>query len=251
MTERLKYVSELILSDLVDHVPERLDRYAKGDFLDLATEFGWAVETTGVTLDRERLAELQLGATTPESEVHNSLVVHDALKGISRSVAREERVWVRLCHIECLDYARSRWLAGLEPEELETQVKKHFFADTLTQVRDDNAVGRLWWNAEIASIASPDDVGHGLKLILQTADIRLNLVERTRLVSRPVLARGIVRALNDHPWLTAQEKNFRRFMRTLNRDGGGVLYEALPEKAVDDLMRTAIQQAQDTLAAAT
>lgn len=250
MTERLKYVSELVLSDLVDHVPERLERYAKGDFLDLATEFGWAVETTGVTLDRERLAELQLGATTPESEVHNSLVVHDALKGISRSVAREERVWVRLCHIECLDYARSRWLTGLKPEELETQVKKHFFADTLTQVRDDNAVGRLWWNAEIASIASPDDVGHGLRLMLQTADIRLNLVERTRLVSRPVLARGIVRALNDHPWLTAQEKNFRRFMRTLNRDGGGVLYEALPEKAVDDLMRTAIQQAQATLAVA-
>ena len=91
---------------------------------------------------------------------------------------------------------------------------------------------------------------HGLKLMLQTVDIRLNLVERTRLVSRPVLARGIVRALNDHPWLTAQEKNFRRFMRTLNRDGGGVLYEALPEKAVDDLMRTAIQKAQATLAVA-
>lgn len=250
MTERLKYVSELVLSDLVDHVPERLERYAKGDFLDLASEFGWAVETTGVNLDRERLAELQLGATTPESEVHNSLVVHDALKGITRSIAREERVWVRLCHIECLDYARSRWLSDAKPEELEMKVKKHFFADTLIQVRDDNAVGRLWWNAEIASIASPDDVGHGLKLILQTADIRLNLVQRTRLLSRPVLARGLVRALGNHPWLTAQEKNFRRFMVTLNRDGGGVLYEALPDKAVDDLMRTALEKAQASFAIA-
>jgi len=248
MTERLKYVSELVLADLIDHLPERLDRYVNGDFQDLASEFGWAVETTGVTFDRERLTELQLGATTPESEVHNSLVVHDALKGISRSVAREERIWVRLCHIECLDYARSRWLTDLKQEELEAQIKKHFFADTLTQVRDDNAVGRLWWNAEIASIASPGDVGHGLKLMLQTADIRLNLVERTRLVSRPVLARGIVRALSDHAWLAAQERNFRRFMRILNRDGGGVLYEALPEKAVDDLILTAIKKAQATLA---
>ena len=248
MTERLKYVSELVLADLIDHLPERLDRYVNGDFQDLASEFGWAVETTGVTFDRERLTELQLGATTPESEVHNSLVVHDALKAISRSVAREERIWVRLCHIECLDYARSRWLTDLKQEELEAQIKKHFFADTLTQVRDDNAVGRLWWNAEIASIASPGDVGHGLKLMLQTADIRLNLVERTRLVSRPVLARGIVRALSDHAWLAAQERNFRRFMRILNRDGGGVLYEALPEKAVDDLILTAIKKAQATLA---
>jgi len=248
MTERLKYVSELVLADLIDHLPERIDRYVNGDFLDLASEFGWAVETTGVTFDRERLTELQLGATTPESEVHNSLVVHDALKGISRSVAREERIWVRLCHIECLDYARSRWLTDLKQEELEAQIKKHFFAHTLPQVRDDNAVGRLWWNAEIASIASPGDVGHGLKLMLQTADIRLNLVQRTRLVSRPVLARGIVRALSDHAWLAAQERNFRRFMRILNRDGGGVLYEALPEKAVDDLILTAIKKAQATLA---
>ena len=139
-------------------------------------------------------------------------------------------------------------MKDLKQEELEAQIKKHFFADTLTQVRDDNAIGRLWWNAEIASIASPGDVGHGLKLMLQTADIRLNLVERTRLVSRPVLARGIVRALGDHAWLTAQERNFRRFMRVLNRDGGGVVYEARPEKAVDDLILTAIKKAQDALA---
>jgi hypothetical protein len=37
-------------------------------------------------------------------------------------------------------------------------------------------------------------------------------------------------------------------MRILNRDGGGVLYEALPEKAVDDLILTAIKKAQATLA---
>lgn len=249
MRDRLKYISEAVLEDLLEHIPDRLDLYTREDFSTLMSEYGWNVEATGVGLIPDKLAELQSGATTPQVEVRNSLIVHEALPGMRRSVAREERVWVRLCHVECLNYARSRWLSDVAGEELETQIRTHFFASSLTQVRDDNAIGRLWWNAEIARIGSPDDIEHGLNMILKTADIRLNLVERPRLMSRPVLARGVVRALADTPWLTEKEENFRRFMRTLNRDGSGVLYEVLSEAEAVDLIDRVVEKAQKSLAA--
>jgi hypothetical protein len=238
----LRYVSDDVLESLRSGVVDHLERYVGGDFQDLSKEWGWAAELKTVQVDLDQLGTLQPGATSAEAEIINSLIVHDALKGMSRAVAREERVWTRLTHVECLPYARSRWLKGAN--DVKEKVERHFFAGTLTQVRDDNALGRLWWNAEIARIASPGDIGRGLNAILRTADIRLNFVERTGIASRPALAQGIVRALEGDKWLTETEANFRVFMRVLNRNGGGVLFEALPEAQVDQFLEDSSEQAQ-------
>lgn len=248
MSERLKFVSEQILDDLVEGVPENLERYVSGDFSDLAKQYGWAIETTTVQFHADKLADLKGGPTTPEGEVHNSLVVHEALHGLRPSLAREERVWVRLCHLEGLEYARSRWLHNVKPDNLERQVRTHFFAETLNRVRDDNALGRLWWNAEIARIASPGDVRHGLEMLLKSADIRQSLIERSRTGGRPTLLRAIIATLASDPWLTSSEAHFREFMKVLNRDGGGVLLESLPAVAVSDLMKRSVDRAQQVLA---
>lgn len=248
MSERLKFVSEQILDDLVDGVPSNLERYVSGDFSDLAEQYGWDIETTTVRFEADKLAELRGGPTTPEDEVHNSLVVHEALQGLRPSLAREERIWVRLCHTEGLEYARSRWLRNIQPEKLEGQVRTHFFAETLNRVRDDNALGRLWWNAEIAKIACPDDMKHGLDMLLKSADIRLSLIERSRTGGRPTLLRAIIGVLDADPWLTSHETHFREFMKVLNRDGGGLLLESLPSSAVSDLMRRSVERSQQIIA---
>jgi hypothetical protein len=239
-----------VLEELRCNISTNIARYTSGDFIDLAQGIGWAVETRSVDVDPALLGNLQLGQTSTEAEVQNSISVYQALRGMTPSLAREERIWVRLTHIECLAYGRSRWLEGRKPEDLAQQVESHFFARTLTETRDDNAVGRLWWNGYIASIASPDDPERALRLILKTADIRSNFVERTRMVSRPVLAQALLRTMEMEPWITAAEEHFREFMKVVNRNGGGILFEVLDSSETQSFLETCALQAMEHIEAA-
>ena len=92
-----------------------------------------------------------------QADIEASRTLYRALPGMTPALAREERVWVRLSHVECLGYARDRWLTGQIGERLDQQVRLHLFASGLTGIRDDNALSRLWWNMHIATIADPDD----------------------------------------------------------------------------------------------
>lgn len=129
------------------------------------------------------------------------------------------------------------------------QIEVHFFARTLTETRDDNAVGRLWWNGQIASIASPNDPEAALRLVLKTADIRSNFVERTRMVSRPVLAQALVRMMAVEPWITSTEAHFREFMKVVNRNGGGILFEVLGPSETDKFLGSCAVQAMGHVSA--
>lgn len=241
---KLKYLSEAVVDQLLQNVKANLLRYQEGDFQDLEKENGWAIETTSVHIDHSLLASLEKGQTNPETEVKNSLIVYTALPGMTPSLAREERIWTRLTHIECLGYARSRWLQGKSGDQLEKTIRDHFFARSLTKLRDDNAVARLWWNAHIAKLGRPDSPEEGLKLLLQKADVRLNFVERTETVSRQPLARALFDVMETDPWVTAKSENFRVLMKILNRNGGGILFEAMPATEVNQFMETCVSAAK-------
>jgi chitinase len=103
----------------------------------------------------------------------------------------------------------------------------------------------------------PIDTGKhedALRLILKSADIRSNFVERSRTTSRPKLAQGLIRIMTVEPWLTSDEANFRHFMKVLNRNGGGILFEVMAAADVDKFLANtaalAMQQAQKELKAA-
>ena len=80
---------------------------------------GWAFETTAVTVDLELLEKLDGRSRTASADIENSLILYRALNGMTPALARDERIWVRLSHIECLDYARARWLSGYTGDALE------------------------------------------------------------------------------------------------------------------------------------
>jgi hypothetical protein len=146
--------------------------------------------------------------------------------------------------VECLEYSRERWLSGVTGnEEIEAGVRKHFFASGLTMRRDDNAISRLWWNAFIAENTMPGTDLEALDVFLAKADFRLNLVERSETGSRPALTSGIIRIMQDVPVITAQEANFRAFMRKLNQLGGGVVFEAMSPEDIDAFMLQCAQSA--------
>lgn len=161
---KLAHVSQSVLDDLLINVEENLPRYRQTGFEDLAAGWGWNVELGEVRVDRDALAALDCSAVTAEVEIRNSLQTFDALPGMTCALARHEQIWVRLTHVECINYSRMRWLPS-HATSITGLVMAHFFGGGVTGVRDDNAVGRLWWNAAIAKIFCPDDVERGLRAI--------------------------------------------------------------------------------------
>ena len=240
----LSYLSEAKLEELRRNVRQNRERYARGDFADLERDNGWAIEASGVTVGRDLLADLDGTVRTAEGDRAASVKLYRDLPGMTPALAREERVWVRLSHVECLGYARARWLAGHGGEKLDLQVHRHLFGSGITGIRDDNALSRLWWNMHIATIADPDDPEGALGLILKTADTRSNFVERPNTAARPPLARAVIRAMQRDQWITSTERAFREFMIVLNRDGGGILFETMSDADVDGIMEACAERAR-------
>jgi hypothetical protein len=240
--EPLKYLSEAKLTELREKALQNHDRYTKGDFRDLAEDNGWSIELD-IKIDLDRLGDLD-PTVGGGFELKNSILVWRTFSGLSPALATEERIWARLAHLECLEFSRRRWLRGSTEDEITADVNRHFFAGTWTSVRDDHAIARLWWNAYIAHLAMPEDIERALGIMLSKADIRSNLVERSRTSSRPMLAASILRAMISDQRITETEAGFRTFMRTVNKFGGGELFEIMPLPNIDRFIKECADRAQ-------
>ena len=195
MTENnIEYFSMPVIDKLYGSISSNLERYTHGDFLDLNISSGWALKMS-MKADLSPLKELILEKGA-DADIENSKLVWRALNTLKPALACENRFWSRLTHFVCLEYSRRRWLNINDSEDKQIKdIETHFFANTRTRCRDDNAVSRLWWNAYVAKMAAPNNQERALNMIVKTADIRSNIVERTHSTSRPVITSGIVRAM--------------------------------------------------------
>lgn len=243
--KQLYYVGQQTADFLADHIEEHLDRYVEGDFLDLEEKGDWRIPLS-VRANLDALAQLDPSGT-PEAEVANSRIVGNALSHLTPSLARENRIWIRLSHVEALEYSRHRWLA-VRPEHLARNVRLHFFAPTWNACRDDHAISRLWWNWRIATLLMPEDPEAALAIILERADIRLNFVERAKAAARLPLARAMLRALIDNPDVRQSERVFRGFMKAINFNAAGQTFEALRPDQIERLIDSCLNKATSTAA---
>lgn len=239
--KRLKYMSLQTVDSLRDGVAENLQRYQSGDFHDLMSGGDWSIELE-FEADLTPLAQLDPSGS-PEAEIENSKKVWEALGRLPPALAYEEGIWVRLTHVDCLEFSRRRWLKDAQDGKAESLVRLHFFAEGLTGRRDDNALSRLWWNAYISNKVAPYTSVNPLETMLRSADTRMNLVERSRLASRAQLSAGILRLVQSSEWLREHEQNFRQFMIVLNRMGGGVVFETLAGADIDSFMADCARRA--------
>ncbi|MDO9151888.1 MAG: DUF6339 family protein, partial [Methylotenera sp.] len=90
-------------------------------------------------------------------------------------MARDERVWVRLTHIELLHYSRTRWPIPNKDEAAIAHIQKHFFARSARGIERDNAVSRLWWMATVASKVEGLKAAEALEALLFQSDVRANI----------------------------------------------------------------------------
>ncbi|MHC6216544.1 DUF6339 family protein [Stenotrophomonas acidaminiphila] len=239
---RLLYVGQQVADELRNNIFENISRYKEEDFLDLEAEGDWRIPLSfDVDLD---VLQALIADGKPESEVGNSMIVGRALQKMTPTLARENRIWIRLSHIECLKYSRDRWLhTEKDDEEFVKDVSTHFFAPTLTGCRDDHAISRLWWNHQIAKQIMPEAPERALKKILALADIRQGLVERPGIGARPALGRGIIRILESTERLV-EGKLFGRFIKKVNLNGAGIAFEVWNESRIDQFMADCLEQAE-------
>jgi len=231
----LTYVSEAVVDRLYANVEHNLERYRETGFAGLMDQGEWSIPLPSVQMDPGFPAALDPSGGN-EAEIANSLRVWKALRGLTAMLATENRIWTRLAHVECLDYARHRWLDGIATDDLPKRIRTHFFASTRNQYRDDNAVSRLWWNAFIAHTAFPEDPPPALREILKTADIRLNFVERPWISTRTCVASGLLRLMMRNPTVTAPASTFRNLMKSVNIMGAGIVFETMSTQQVDEFM---------------
>lgn len=238
MTEPLKLLSASVVDRLSNDLQINFDRYQSNGFADLSMQNGWSIETTIARWDPAIAAKLD-AANTPEAEINNSLLIYTGMTGMTAALAREERLWARLCHVECLDYARQRWL--IKESDLIKKVRLHFFAAGLPACRDDNAIGRLWWNGHIAALAYPEDVEYGLHCLLARANIRMQIIDRADTANRQPLIHEIFHMPDVIDWFATHDKAVAHFMLEVNKRSGGIVFEAMSKEEI----RTHLTQCLD------
>ena len=237
----MKLLSAAKVEKLAAEIADNIDRYVSGDFTDLSKETGWSIETTLASWNPAIVRDLDPSGTA-EAEVRNSLLLYKGLAGMTPALAREERLWVRLCHVECLEYARVRWLG--QKDAIAKAARLHFFASGLRGCRDQNAIGRLWWNGHVASLATPDNIEIGLKALLARANIRLQVIDRADSAFREPLIGCIVRLLGKDPWFNSNDAAIADFMFEVNKRSGGMIFEALNNDALDGHLEVCLEYAK-------
>lgn len=229
----VRYFTEASLVELRESVPDRLGWYYSGE-RGRKRGMSWP-ESRRAEVERKTAALRLTAAEKPgQDDPVNALRVHDHLPKLSRHQASEERLWAYLCHVECADYVRARWLAR-RPKKREAavrEVRNHFFARGARALIRDNGISRLWWLGKIAREVDPENPEKFLEIVLYRQDVRSSLLERP-FVSRNVEVLRMIYAVMKEHWKDEDDRTlfdrevFRAWMRGVNRRGGVVLLDAL------------------------
>ena len=244
MTARLNYYTAQAVEELRESITSRLDWY-----YDPVAENQPVSPVGSVRESRlpfRNLTELEEGLGAPgdpsRSDGAGALVVFRALSELTPHQASDERLWVYLCHQQCAKYVTWRWLRK-RPDRDELAVREvmnHFFARGNRALIRDNGVSRLWWLGRIATDVAPDAPEEFLRILLHRQDVRSALIERpsvsmNRRVLRVIYLEMLSRWANGGKLF--EREAFRSWMRALNRRGGVVLLDALPDEILADLVR--------------
>ena len=226
------------ISDLYANVESNLNLYRSGSFDNLLNDSSLFLES-GCKMDPALSVEVHCSAAD-DNEVECCLASFKGLVGMSAYLARDERLWARLTHLEFLSYSRARWPIPVDDLKAASHIRKHFFAKGARGIERDNAISRLWWMAKICEKVKGISLKEALTAFLYQSDVRANIVERPTTSQNPELLSVVVNKLhqsyqtNDKS-LYEREK-FRSVMKQLNIAGGVKLLEVLDVSALEAIV---------------
>lgn len=181
------------------------------------------------------------GNATGAADAVAALAVYEAFRKLTPQQAADERLWTYLCHVEYPQYVSRRWLASRPAKEDEQarKVRNHFFAPGNRALIRDNGLSRLWWLGAIANEVEADAPQEFLERLLHRQDVRSALIERPSVSMNRRVLRSINTVMREY-WRRDrslfERERFRAWMIGLNRRGGVVLLDALPDEPLADLL---------------
>jgi hypothetical protein len=251
MTTQLHVVKRGMVATLRDNVEKNLERYLTGDFSSLLTsEFVIPVKGTFVDLKLLEQLDPKSGGVT---DVTNARIVYSSIQGLSRYLARDERLWVWFTHGPCLGYSRSRWIKQSSTEKMISQIRTHFFATGERGFERNNAIACLWWWAKIASQYTEEPLDKVLEVLLHQTDVRASIIERPT-TALPAF-RSIMQVLIEQYDADPNRRFFKRrsnqglykkWLSEINRYAGIRMYEAFPDQANTELFRLLAEKVSET-----
>lgn len=224
---------ESSVKTLFDSVEHNLDLYRSGSFEHLLDDTSLFLASS-CKMDEEEALLVDCTADD-HNEVNCCLSIVKCLNSVSSYLARDERLWTRLAHIEFLNYSRTRWEIPSDNAKAVDHIKKHFFAKGVRGIERDNAISRLWWMATICSKVNGLPLEKALEAFLHQSDVRANIIERPSTSQNPTVLSAVVNKLSSslvgNQALYEREK-FREVMKRLNLEGGTRLLEALDSEEI-------------------
>ena len=233
----IKLFKAAAVSDLFNSIEQNLMLYRTGSFADVLGDTSLFLESN-CKLDETAISKATC-KKGDDNEVDCCLAVSSGLHGVTAYLARDERLWVRLTHIEFIEYTRCRWEIPSDNVKAVQHIKKHFFAKGARGIERDNAISRLWWMATICQKVEGLPLKEALTAFLYQSDVRANIVERPTTSQNAALLSAVVNKLHqsykDDKSLYNREK-FRSLMKKLNIEGGVRLLEVLDSKALEGVI---------------
>jgi len=243
---KVRLARDAAVGALRKDIRQNIEKYRTGDFEFLELDTAQYLELP-VELKDEALARLKMPKGDDLFEVENCIALHDCLEDLTPYDARDERLWVYLCHTALLGYVRQRWPIPQDDEKAIAHIETHFFARTNRQVERDNAASRLWWMAHLCTRVEGVAREDALSAFLKRSDVRANIVERPTVAQSKNVFSVIVKALIKSAGgkqVLFERTTFRKIMVELNSIGGFKLLDALPEseltKIFDDVVGTRV-----------
>lgn len=240
-TVKVRLLWSATIRELKAKIAENLQTYRNGDFLFLREDSARFFEIEQqIDMEKITLVKCEQNDTL---EVKNCEYIYVALSDITPSLARDDRLWVYLTHVDLLEYSRSRWPIPVEEEAAVNHILKHFFVKGARGIERDNAISRLWWMAHISSRAQNLSLTEALQCLLFRSDVRANIIERPTTSQNPLLLSAILDKLNQSyqgDQKLFDRNKFRNFMIELNLLGGVKLLDSLDKVTIDNIVASLV-----------
>lgn len=174
---------------------------------------------------------LQIDSANPtQGDAENARRVFGWLGVLSPKLAMDERIWTHLALTTYAEYMSVRW-----PPVSETVIRRRYLLESRTfAALSRNGIARLWWAGYLTHQPSRANPYELTDVLFLRQDIQVGLLERAIGKCSPVRV-AVLEYFKENQDLLATEAFGTRIqvlLRELNRLGGAVLLDAVPQDEI-------------------
>jgi len=210
--QEIKFFSTFYVDKLYRDVAatENYDSYLDKEFV---YEEKYAKGPTGIFIDSN------LKLNPQRSDLENSIVLYEGLRGLNEVQASDERLWAYLTHVHFWDYMQGRWPIEDSKKPISRIRERYFLRNLNLESITRNGLSRLWWYAHITFDDNKKNKYELTETLLQRQDLVVGITERAIGTNKKIRI-SLLEYLRENPSIAASENLSRELIKVLNLYGG-------------------------------